>query len=50
MTSTDSGNNTENERTVGQSVLYWSVVYAIALPVAFVVLGLIVRTTLTLGM
>ena len=49
MTSNDS-DTTSNERTMGQSVLYWGIVYAIAIPVAFVVLGLIVRTTLTLGM
>jgi len=49
MTNNDAGNN-DNERTIGQSILYWSIVYVITIPVFVLVTALIVRTTLTLGM
>ena len=37
----------EKERSMGQSILYWAIVYAISLPCLFFVIGLVVRTTLT---
>lgn len=37
---------TNNEDNIWKSVGYWAVVYAISIPVLFVVIGLIVRATL----
>ena len=36
----------EVERTLGQSIAYWALVYVIAIPALFVVIGFVVSTTL----
>lgn len=40
----------EKERSFGQSVIYWGIIYAITIPVTFIVVGFIVRATLGSGM
>lgn len=36
----------EQERTMGQSILRWAGIYAVAIPCLFLVIGFVVRTTL----
>ena len=36
----------QEERTMGQSIIRWAVIYAISIPILFLLIGLVVRTTL----